>query len=127
MIVLDCSVVLDLLVLADYHPAGLPADSAWCAPVLLDIEIVSGLRGLVLGGHLSWGTGAVALADYADLGLQRWPVDSAMGLKIWDIIDNGTAYDAAYVALAEALECPLMTRDRRLTAAAGSLVEVRLV
>ena len=57
MVVLDCSVVLDLLVLADYHPAGLPADSAWCAPVLLDIEIVSGLRGLVMGGISPGGPG----------------------------------------------------------------------
>lgn len=42
----------------------------------------------------------MALAAYADLGLQRWPFDSAMRLKIWDLIDNVTAYDAAYVALA---------------------------
>ena len=61
--------------------------------------------------------GRIALADLADFLLPR----------MWDLRNNLTAYDAAYVALAEALDTPLLTRDRRLAAATGHRVQIELI
>jgi predicted nucleic acid-binding protein len=67
--------------------------------------------------------GRLALAD---LPLRRYPHDFLLP-RIWDLRNNLTAYDAAYVALAEALDAPLLTRDRRLAAAAGHRAQIELV
>ena len=64
--------------------------------------------------------------DLADFPLQRYPHDFLLP-RIWSLRNNLTAYDAAYVALAEALDAPLLTRDRRLAAAAGHHAQMILV
>ena len=67
------------------------------------------------------------LTDFDDLRIERWPAEDALRRRAFQLRDNLTAYDAAYVALAEALDCPLVTRDSRLARSSGhgARVEVR--
>jgi predicted nucleic acid-binding protein len=69
---------------------------------------------------------SAALDDLADFLLTRYPHDFLMP-RIWELRDNPTAYDAAYVALAEALDAPLLTRDRKLAASPGHRARVELL
>ncbi len=66
------------------------------------------------------------MTDFDDLPVRRWPSGAALRLRGFSLRDNLTAYDAAYVALAEALECPLLTRDARLARAGGHHVEIHV-
>lgn len=68
----------------------------------------------------------MALADLADFPLRRYRHDFLLP-RMWDLRNILTAYDAAYVALAEPLDTPVLTRDRRLAAAAGHRVQIELV
>lgn len=96
------------------------------APHLLDIEVAQVIRRYSAKGEIDHERGRAALTDLADLPLHRYPHDFLLP-RIWDLRSNLTAYDAAYVALAEALDAPLLTRDRRLAAAAGHHARVELV
>lgn len=71
-------------------------------------------------------TSAAAVDDLADLPLHRYPHDFLLP-RVWALRHNLTAYDAVYVALAEALDAPLLTRDRRLAKAAGHYAGMELV
>jgi predicted nucleic acid-binding protein len=95
------------------------------APHLIDVEIAQVLRRYAANGEIDGKRGLMALADLADFPLERYPHDFLLP-RIWDLRNNLTAYDAAYVALAEALGAPLLTRDRRLAAAAGHHVGIEL-
>lgn len=97
-----------------------------CAPALLDFEVVAAFRGLLLGGHLSSADADAALIDYGDLRIERWPSADAFRRRILEL-GHLSGYDAAYVVLAEALGCPLVTRDRRLARSSGQLITVRVV
>jgi len=125
-IVLDCSVVVDLLGSAEAPEllARVPADAAWHAPVLLATEVVSATRGLMLGGRVSSDRARAMVAAFDDLGITLWSPDRAQSLRALDLAENLTAYDATYVVLAEGLDLPLVTRDRRLAAAVGGRVQV---
>jgi predicted nucleic acid-binding protein len=96
------------------------------APHLLDVEIAQVIRRYAANGEIDGERGRMALADLADLPLRRYPHDFLLP-RIWDLRNNLPAYDAAYVALAEALDAPLLTRDRRLAAAAGHRAQIELV
>jgi predicted nucleic acid-binding protein len=96
------------------------------APHLLDVEVAQVIRRYALSGEIDGARGGLALADLADLPLRRYPHDFLLP-RIWELRNNLTAYDAAYVALAEALDAPLLTRDRRLAAAAGHRARIELV
>jgi predicted nucleic acid-binding protein len=127
-VVLDCSVVVDALAGPD-GPAlvrGL-TDLTWHAPDYLGIEVASALRGLTLGGHLSAARAAEAVRDFADLGIDMWPLPTVALERVLDLRDRLTAYDAGYVVCAEAFDCPLVTRDVRLGRAIAGQVEVRIV
>ncbi len=126
MIVTDCSFILDLLL----RPTTLNIPEvgiSWHAPALLDVEIVSGIRGFLLGGHIDEPTARAALRDFGELGIRGWPVDAALRGRMLELAHRHTASDAAYVALAEALDAPLVTRDHRLAAGAPATVQVMLV
>lgn len=96
------------------------------APHLIDFEVVSALRGLTLGGHLSVNRVEDLLIDFNDLPLQRWPSADALRRRAFQLRDNVSAYDAAYVALAEAMDCPLVTRDGRLARSSGHSARIEL-
>jgi predicted nucleic acid-binding protein len=96
------------------------------APHLIDVEVAQVIRRFAAAGEIDAERGRTALADLADLRLSRHPHDLLLP-RIWDLRHNLSAYDAAYVALAEALDAPLVTRDRRLAAAAGHRARVELV
>lgn len=130
MIVLDASAVLELLLRT---PAGdrvarriaRPAETLH-APHLLDLEVAQVLRRYDAGGAIDPVRAAEAFADLADLDLARYGHEPFLA-RIWALRRNVTAYDAAYLALAEALDAPLLTRDRRLADASGHEAEVELV
>jgi len=96
------------------------------APHLLDIEVTHALRRYALGGQIDSERGRAALAILIDLPLNRYPHRLLLP-RIWDLRNNLTAYDAAYVALAEALDVPLITRDHRLAAATGHHAHIELL
>jgi predicted nucleic acid-binding protein len=102
------------------------ADEELHAPTLLDVEVVSALRGLTLGGQLSAARAHDALTDFDALPIRRWSSSVALRLRAFTLRNNLSAYDAAYVALAEVLECPILTRDTRLARSSGHNVEVRV-
>jgi predicted nucleic acid-binding protein len=95
------------------------------APHLLDVEVAQVVRRYAATGEIDGERGRLALSDLAELPLQRYPHDFLLP-RIWDLRNNLTACDAAYVALAEALDTPLLTRDRRLAAAAGHWARIEL-
>ena len=76
-------------------------------------------------GEVSTERAREALDDLAAFRLRRWAHD-ALALRIWELRQNLTAYDAAYIALAEALRAPLLTRDRRLASAPGIRTRVEV-
>lgn len=128
MIVVDCAAVVDALAAAtgtEDLRQFLTTDEL-NAPALLDFEVVSALRGLTLRRQLSAGRAEDALTDYDDLDLHRWPSVDALRRRAFQLRDNVSAYDAAYVALAEALDATLLTRDVRLAKACGHLVQVEV-
>ncbi len=117
VIVVDASAVLEVLL---NTPAGArvadrlsAAGETLHAPHLLDLEVAQVLRRYAASGELDPRRGAQALEDLADFPLLRYPHDVLLP-RIWELRNNLTAYDAAYVALAEVLKAPLVTRDAAL-------------
>ena len=77
-------------------------------------------------GEIDAESGRMALADLADFPLRRYPHDFLLQ-RVWELRNKFTAYDAIYVALAEALDAPLLTRDKRLAASPGHHARIELV
>jgi len=130
VIVVDASAVVEVLLRTAAAPAierrlfG-PGESLH-APHLIDVEVAHLLRGYAAAGDMSAERGREALEDLADLSLRRYPHDILLP-RVWELSANLTACDAVYVALAEALGAPLITRDRRLASAAGRHATVEVV
>ena len=130
MIVVDASAALEVLLRT---PAASAVEARLFdrretlhAPHLLDVEVAQVLRRFSANGNIEAARGRAALADLVDLPVRRYPHDFLLP-RVWELRNNLTAYDAVYVALAEALDAPLLTRDRRLAAAAGRHARVELV
>ena len=126
MIVVDTSAVIAALA-GRPSPEGLVerlrADGDLHAPHLIDIEVLHALRGLVERRELTGDSAQDVRSDFADLRITRYPHEP-LADRIWALRKNVTAYDAAFVALGEALAVPLVTCDGRLARAPG--LEVRL-
>jgi len=96
------------------------------APHLITIEVAQVVRRQVLAGSVSANRGAEALQDLVDLDLATYPHEPLLS-RIWQLRDKVTAYDAAYLALAEVLDAPLLTLDARLARAGASQARFELV
>lgn len=128
MIVVDASAVIDVLTVASGSAelvSYLTAEDLH-APSLIDFEIVSAVRGLTLGGHLSAHRAEDLLTDFDDLRIQRWPSADALRRRAFQLRNNISGYDSAYVVLAEALDCPLLTSDVRLSRSTGHSVRIEV-
>jgi predicted nucleic acid-binding protein len=95
------------------------------APYLIEIEVAEALRKAVRRGALSPDRGRDALDDLDELAIVPYPL-GALRDRVWELGANVTAYDAAYVALAEALDVPLVTCDARLARTPGLRARVEL-
>jgi predicted nucleic acid-binding protein len=130
MIVLDASAALEVLLRAAGNrqlvARTLTSAELLVAPHLLDLEVAHVLRRFVAGGELTAARAEQALADYDDLRIARYPHRPLLP-RIWQLRENYTAYDAAYLALAEALGAPLVTCDRRLASAPGHRATVECI
>lgn len=95
------------------------------APHLFHVEVLHALRRHALRGLLSPARGVEALEDLLDVDVALYP-HAPLAVRIWELRENVTAYDAAYVALAEALDAPLITSDARLARASGHNAKVEV-
>jgi predicted nucleic acid-binding protein len=122
VIVVDASVLVAALAGdnadGDSARARLAGDSL-AAPELIDVEVVSVLRRLFLAGNLDARRADLALVDLIELPLQRVPHRPLLA-RCWELRDNVTPYDAAYIALAEILDAVLVTADARMSKAPGT-------
>jgi predicted nucleic acid-binding protein len=117
MIVLDASVVVELLtngILADSIRDELARhDEPFIVPHLIDVEAMSAIRRLMAGRRMDSHHSGQFLAELATLPVERYAHTPLLG-RIWDLRQNFTAYDATYVALAEATNSILYTCDEKL-------------
>jgi predicted nucleic acid-binding protein len=130
VIVLDASAAV--AVLLNFGPGAAhirermaESDDDLHVPHLFEVEVLSVLRRFSLRGELSQERARLALNRLSTLRLSRYP-HTALLSRVWELRTNVTAYDAAYIALAETLEAPLVTTDDRLAQAPGirAVVEV---
>lgn len=130
MIVIDASVLANVVgddgsdgqrARAEFRTAG---DVA--APDLVDVETVSVLRKRWLAGTVTDERFAAAVDDLTQLELERYPTLRFMR-RAFELRSNVTAYDSAYVALAEELGCDLLTADQHLASATGPRCIIRVL
>ena len=130
MIVTDASAVLEVLLgttaALDVQQRLFESGESLHAPHLLDLEIAQVLRRYVLSSELTPQRGKQALSDLADFPIRRYPHNLFLS-RIWALRHNVTAYDAAYLALAESLAAPLITCDARLAVMSGHRATIELV
>lgn len=130
MIVLDASALIEMLLgtTAGRTLASRIRDPelGLHAPHLADVEVAQALRRYVRDGALDADAARAALADLRALDLERHAHEPLLD-RVWALRDNVTAYDAVYVALAEALDAPLLTGDAHLARAPGMEARVELV
>jgi predicted nucleic acid-binding protein len=130
VIVVDASALLEFLLQtslgARVEARLFREDDELHAPHLADVEITQGLRRLVRTGEVSAGRADEAIADLADLDLHRHPHLDLLG-RAWKLRDNISAYDAMYVALAEAIEAPMVTCDGPLAKAPGHRARIEVI
>ena len=130
MIVLDASAAVDWLVQTAaarrIESRIFSSNQSLHAPELLDLEVAQVLRRLLREGALSASRAEAAIQDLLDLRITRYP-HSVLLPRIWQLRHNLSAYDAAYVVLAEKLGATLLTRDARLASAAGHTATIEVV
>ena len=131
MIVADASVVVDMLFGAGSSAGDSLAQrfarrEAVCAPHLLDAEVGQALRRFALRGELSADRARASLDDLADLPIRRFPHTELLP-RAFEFRANATIYDAIYLALAEALEVPLLSCDAALESIPGCAAAVEIL
>jgi predicted nucleic acid-binding protein len=130
LIVIDASAVLELLLRTEkgrrVETRALALEEHLHAPHLLDIEITQALRRLTQLKEITRARAKEALGDHVALLLKRAPHYDLLP-RIWDLRDSVTAYDAAYIALAEGLDAPLLTCDGKLARSHGHRAKIELI
>jgi predicted nucleic acid-binding protein len=130
VIVVDASAVIEVLLNTAAGEALtdrlLEPSETVAAPHLLDVEVLQVLRRYTLVGDIDSERGQQAVEDLHDLPILRYPYDPFLQ-RTWELRHNVTAYDAVYIALAEALDATLLTRDERLASAPGHGATIELV
>jgi predicted nucleic acid-binding protein len=112
MVVVDASAAVNALLKAGPARQAVASEQVH-VPHLIDPEVANGLRRMAQRGEVTERDAWTALAAWRRLGVVRYPVFT-MFERMWQLRANVSAYDAAYVALAEALGCALLTSDGRL-------------
>ena len=130
MIVVDASAVAEALL---RRPAAAVVEhrihdlrQSLHAPCLIDVEVANVVRRYAARGEIDSRRGSEALSDLVEFPMHRHPHVPLLH-RIWELRHNLTAYDAAYVALAEVLGAPLVTRDARLAASSGHRAQIELI
>ncbi|GBD33464.1 MAG: ribonuclease VapC12 [Gemmatimonadales bacterium] len=129
MIVLDASAALELLLgtpAAGAVEARIVAERSLHSPAVIDLEVTQAVRRFCASGQVGQRRGRQVIEDLYAFPVRRYPHTPLLG-RIWELRRNLTAYDAAYVALAEVLDAPLVTRDARLARATGHKARIELV
>lgn len=130
MIVIDASALLEVLLrtptAADLTERLLARQETLHAPHLIDVEVAQTLRRFVIAGKISPQRGREAIGDLNDFPMSRYPHDVLL-TRIWELRDNFAAYDAAYIALSEALDAPLITHDQKLANAPGHRAAIQVI
>ena len=130
MKVLDASVLVEYLTDGEHGDASgrqIRARSGWLwAPHLVDAEVGHALRSEVRAGEITAKKAREVLGDLMEMRLQRVS-HHLLADRAWELRENLSFYDGLYVALAEALEAPLITLDSRLAKAPGIRAEIELV
>ena len=126
--VLDASVAVTALTTPGSAAADLLSgdDAAFQVPSIFDAEVLSALRGLVCGGKFAGAAAAELVADLMVLPVDRWHMSPLLP-RMWELRENLTPYDAAYVALAELTGAVLVTGDERITASPGARCDIQIV
>lgn len=117
MIVVDASAAVAAL-LHDGDARLQLAENRLAAPHLVDAEVLQTVRKLLHRGAIASNDAEQAIHRWTRLGIERFPM-TGLSARIWSLRDNISAYDASYIALAEALNCSLLTADSRLASALG--------
>lgn len=125
---LDASVAVTALTTPDSPAADLLSsdDAAFQVPSIFDAEVLSALRGLVRGGKFDGSAAAELVADLLVLPVDRWHMSPLLP-RMWELRENLTPYDAAYVALAELTGGVLVTGDERITASPGTRCDIQII
>jgi predicted nucleic acid-binding protein len=129
VIVVDASAVVELLLQLDAAEVLMDrlflSGESLHAPQLLDVEVTQVIRRYARAGDLTPARGAEAVRDLADLPITRHGHLPLLD-RMWQLRNNATAYDAAYIALAEALDAVLVTRDAALARVPGRCLSVEV-
>jgi predicted nucleic acid-binding protein len=130
VIVVDASALLEVLLRTPAAPSIetrlQAAAESLHAPHLIDVEVAQVLRRYARRGDIADAHGDQVLAFLAEFPLRRYPHTPLLP-RMWELRNNFSSYDAAYIALAEALDASLLTHDGRLARAAGHAARVELV
>ena len=127
---LDASAILEVLLSTPAAPSVYGRLSGTGetlhAPHVLDLEVLQVLRRYCANGEITLERAEQAVVDFLDFPITRYAHD-AFAFRIWELRQNVTVYDGAYVALAEALSAPLITRDRKLASSSGHRAVIEVV
>lgn len=130
MIVVDSSIIVEVLLRTKsahlIEKKIFSKGQTLHAPHLIDVEIAQVIRRYTSSHELTPERGFQAIEDLIDFRISRYSHDIMLP-RIWELRTNMTAYDAAYVALAEMLDSPLLTRDAKLARSPGTIAKIELI